>query len=55
MDIEEEVKTGVLTKTGLPLDAADPTGQGGNSNKGISLIMRKKKEFKWERILIYNY
>ena len=33
-DAEEEVKSTVLKETGLPLDAVDPTGQGGNANKG---------------------
>ena len=31
---KEEVKQEVHQKTGLPLDQADPTGQGGNANKG---------------------
>ena len=34
MNTEEQVKVEVLNKTGLPLDAADPLGQGRNSNKG---------------------
>ena len=31
---KDEVRERVLEETGLPLDAADPTGMGGNSNKG---------------------
>ena len=31
---KDEVREIVLKETGLPLDAADPTGMGGNSNKG---------------------
>ena len=31
---KDEVREIILEKTGIPLDAADPTGMGGNSNKG---------------------
>ena len=31
---KEEVREEILSQTGLPLDAADPTGMGGNQNKG---------------------
>ena len=31
---KDEVCKEVLLRTGLPLDAADPTGMGGNQNKG---------------------
>ena len=31
---KDEVREEILLRTGLPLDAADPTGMGGNSNKG---------------------
>ena len=34
LNAEENIKHEIEQQTGLPLDAADPTGQGGNANKG---------------------
>ena len=34
MRAEEDIKSEIKRQTGLPLDEADPTGNGGNANKG---------------------